>query len=172
VRLELAAAQLGDDDPARAEVIRKLGDEIDATIEEVRSFARGVYPSLLAHTGLGEALRSAGRSSALPTTVHADGLGRYPRELETTAYFFCSEALQNAAKHGRGATGVTISLSAARDELHFEVRDDGAGFDVQATPVGTGLSNLRERLASVGGTMTIRSTPGRGTSIEGSIPLP
>jgi signal transduction histidine kinase len=171
VHLALAAAQLEDEDSERAEMIRALGDAIDAAIDEVRSFARGVYPSLLAQTGLGEALRTVGRAAALPTIVHADGLSRYPPELETTVYFSCSEALQNALKHARGATGVTISLSAGR-ELHFEVRDDGAGFDVQATPVGTGLSNLRDRLASVGGTMTIRSTPGRGTSIEGSIPLP
>ena len=134
-------------------------------------FARGVYPTVLAQAGLGEALRAAGRSSALPTTVHADGIGRYPPELETTVYFFCSEALQNAAKHARGATGVEIVLSAGR-HLYFEVRDDGAGFDVQATPIGTGLNNLRERLAAVGGTMTIHSTPGRGTRIKGSIPLP
>ncbi len=169
VQLALAAAQLEDD--GRAEVIRALGDAIDATIDEVRSFARGVYPSLLAETGLGEALRTVGRAAALPTTVRADGLPRYAPELETTVYFSCSEALQNALKHARGATEVTISLSGGR-ALYFEVRDNGAGFDVQATPVGTGLSNLRDRLASVGGTVTIRSTPGRGTSIEGFIPLP
>jgi signal transduction histidine kinase len=62
-------------------------------------------------------------------------------------------------------------LSADRD-LQFETRDDGAGFDVQTTPFGTGLNNLRDRVAAVGGTMTIRSTLGRGTSIKGSIPLP
>jgi signal transduction histidine kinase len=171
VKLALAAEQLSDDDPARAQVIRNLGDEVDATIDEVRSFARGVYPSVLTDIGLGEALRSAARSSALPTTVHSDGLGRYPPDLETTVYFFCSEALQNANKHARGATQVTILLSAGQ-ELHFEVLDDGAGFDVQATPMGTGLRNLRDRLAAVGGAMTIRSTPDQGTSVQGSIPLP
>jgi signal transduction histidine kinase len=171
VKLALAAEQLSDDDPARAKVIRNLGDEVDATIDEVRSFARGVYPSVLTDIGLGEALRSAARNSALPTTVHSDGLGRYPPDLETTVYFFCSEALQNANKHARGATQVTILLSAGQ-ELHFEVLDDGAGFDVQATPIGTGLRNLRDRLAAVGGTMTIRSSPDQGTSVRGSIPLP
>ena len=170
IKLGVAAEQLEDDDPARAEVIRALGDEVDATIDEVRSFARGVYPSLLAQTGLGEALRSASRGSALPTTVDSDGLGRYPAQVETTAYFFCSEALQNATKHARGATGVKISLWADR-ALHFEVSDDGAGFDIQTTPCGTGLRNLRDRLAAVGGTMTMHSSPDHGTSIEGSIPL-
>ncbi len=170
IKLAMAAEQLEGDDPARAGVIRALGDEVDATIDEVRSFARGVYPSVLTQTGLGEALRSAGRSSALPTTVQSDGLGRYPPELETTAYFFCSEALQNATKHARGATGVAIALWADQ-ELHFEVRDDGGGFDTQTTPFGTGLRNLRDRIASVGGTMTIHSSPDHGTSVAGSIPL-
>ncbi len=174
VKLAIAAEQLETDDRTRAEVIRALGAEIDATIDEVRSFARGVYPSVLANTGLGEALRSAGRNSALPTTVCSEGLGRYPPELETIVYFCCSEALQNASKHARGATEVTISLSADRAgrELHFDVRDDGAGFDVQTTPIGTGLRNLGDRLAAVGGTMTIRSTPAQGTIVHGSIPLP
>jgi signal transduction histidine kinase len=170
VALRLKLSLLEEDDPARAEAIHALGEDIDATIDEVRSFARGVYPSLLTHLGLAEALRAAGRSSALPTSVRADGLGRYPPELEATVYFFCSEALQNAAKHARGATRVTIVLSADRD-VRFEIRDDGAGFDVQTTPFGTGLSNLRDRLAAVGGTMTIRSTPAQGTTIQGSLPL-
>lgn len=170
VALRVRLALLEEADPAHAQAIHALREDIDATIDEVRSFARGVYPSLLARTGLGEALRAAGRSSGLPTSVRADGLGRYPPELETTAYFFCSEALQNAAKHARGATHVTVLLSADRD-LRFEIRDDGAGFDVQTTPFGTGLSNLRDRLAAVGGTMTIRSARGHGTSIKGSIPL-
>ncbi len=174
VKLALAAEQLETDDGTRAELVRALGAEIDATIDEVRSFARGVYPSVLTHTGLGEALRSAGRNSALPTTVRSAGLGRYPPELEATIYFCCSEALQNASKHARGATEVTISLSADRAgrELHFDVRDDGAGFDVQTTQIGTGLRNLGDRLAAVGGTMTIRSTPAQGTTVQGSIPLP
>lgn len=171
VALRLRLALLEEGRPERAQAIHALGEDIDATIDEVRSFARGVYPSLLTQSGLAGALRAAGRSSALPTSVRTDGLGRYPPELETTVYFFCSEALQNAAKHARGATLVTILLSADRD-LRFEIRDDGDGFDVQTTPFGAGLSNLRDRLAAVGGTMTIRSALGQGTSIEGSIPLP
>jgi signal transduction histidine kinase len=171
IKVSLAAEQLEADDLARADVMRALGEEIDATIDEVRAFARGVYPALLAHTGLPAALRAAARSAALPTTVDADGFSRYPPELETTLYFCCLEALQNAAKHARGATRVKVSLSADR-ELHFEVNDDGAGFDVQTTPLGTGLRNIHERLATVGGRMTIHSAPGHGTAIEGSVPLP
>ena len=170
VKLALAAERLEQLDPAGADVIRALEQDIDATIDEVRAFAHGVYPALLAQTGLGEALRSAARAASLPTTVHADRCARYPPEIEMAVYFSCSEALQNAAKHARGATCVTISVRQER-ELEFEVRDDGAGFDVRATGEGIGLANLHDRLAAVGGRITVRSVPGEGTCVQGSIPL-
>jgi signal transduction histidine kinase len=171
VKLGLAAGQLEDRDPPGAAVIRALGEDIDATIDEVRAFARGIYPSLLAETGLREALRGLARTAALPVTVHADRLGRYPPEIETTVYFSCSEAVQNAAKHARGATGVTISLWQDR-KLYFKVRDDGAGFDVHGTRFGTGLTNLHDRVAAVDGTIAVHSIAGHGTTITGSIPIP
>ena len=171
VKLGLAAERLADQDPAGADVIRGLEQDIDATIDEVRAFAQGVYPALLGETGLGEALRAAARAASLPTMVHADGLGRYPPEIEMAVYFSCSEALQNAGKHARGATGVTISVF-QEHELQFEVSDDGAGFDTYTTREGIGLTNLHDRLAAVGGTIRIRSAPGEGTCVHGSIPLP
>ncbi len=170
MKLGLAAATVARRDPASAEALHALEDDVDATIDEIRSLASGIYPPLLARAGLRDALRAAQLTAALPTTVHTDRIGRYPPEIETTVYFSCSEALQNAAKHARSATGVTISLWQDR-ELHFEVRDDGAGFDVPTTPLGKGLTNLSDRLAAVGGTITLESAPGRGTVLRGSIPL-
>ena len=170
VKLGLAAIRLADRDPAGAEMLYALEADVDATIDEVRALARGIYPPLLAQTGLRDALRSASRGAGLPTTVRANGLGRYGAEIETTVYFACSEALQNAVKHARPATGVTISVW--QDErLHFEVRDDGVGFDPPTTPYGTGLTNLSDRLAAVGGTITIQSAPGQGTVLAGTIPF-
>jgi signal transduction histidine kinase len=170
VKLELAAEQIAGRAPSDAELVRSLAVDIDATIDEVRSFARGIYPPLLAKTGLGEALRAAGREAALPTIVEFESLERYAPEIEKAVYFACTEAVQNAAKHARGATGVTISLWQSR-ELRFDVHDDGAGFDVRNTPYGTGLGNVRDRLAAVGGTITIQSARGLGTRVAGSIPV-
>ncbi len=170
VKLELAASALEAEDPQHARVIRALGDEVDATIDEVRAFARGVYPSLLAQTGLEQALRGASRDAPVPTTVDARELGRYPADIEATLYFSCLEALQNACKHARSATRVTISVW-QDSRLHFAVSDDGDGFDLQTTPYGTGLTNLDDRLSAAGGTMTIRSRRGHGTTLNGSIPL-
>jgi signal transduction histidine kinase len=171
VKLGLAASVLADRDPASAEILHALEGDVDATIDEVRALARGIYPPLLARTGLRDALRSASRGAGLPTTVRADGLDRYGADIETTVYFACSEGLQNAVKHARSATRVTISVW--QDErLHFEVRDDGGGFDLANTPYGTGLSNLSHRLSAVSGTITIQSSPGQGTVLAGTIPFP
>jgi signal transduction histidine kinase len=169
MKLGLAATALASQDPAGAKALHALEQDIDATIDEIRSLASGIYPPLLARAGLRDALRAARLTAAVPTTVRADGIGRYPAEIETTVYFCCSEGLQNAAKHA-AATRVTISLWQDR-ELHFAVRDDGAGFDVPSTPLGKGLTNLSDRLAAVGGTITLESTPGQGTVLGGSIPL-
>jgi signal transduction histidine kinase len=169
VRLGLVAERLDDDSPASARAIRQLEDEVDETIADVRSFARGLYPSLLAERGVCEALRAAGRSAPLPTIVDAARIGRYPPEIEATIYFSCIEALQNAAKHAHGATGVTIKLT-HNPHLRFEVHDDGSGFDPAHTNGGTGITNLRDRLAAVGGRLYVESSPGHGTRITGVIP--
>lgn len=170
MKVGLAATTLEGRDPAGAETLHELEHEIDATIDEIRSLASGIYPPLLARAGLGDALRAAALAAALPTTVSANRIGRYATEVETTVYFSCSEALQNAAKHAGSATLVTISVWENR-ALHFEVRDDGIGFDVPTTPWGKGLTNLSDRLAAVGGTIRLESTPGQGTVLGGSIPL-
>ena len=99
-----------------------------------------------------------------------DGVGRYPQELESAVYFCCLEGLQNASKHAKGATRITVKLF-ERDGLRFEVRDDGVGFNGEAHS-GAGLTNMRDRLAAVDGQLTISSVLRHGTVVSGSIPLP
>jgi signal transduction histidine kinase len=170
LKLALAAEELDPQDPERAGLIRTLGQDVDATIDEVRGFGRAIYPPLLARTGLREALRELGRLAALPTTVHAEGLDRHPSPIEMAVYFSCSEALQNAARHARGATSVSVTVW-QDGELHFEVHDNGAGFDVPRTPYGAGLTSIRDRLAALSGTVEVRSEFGQGTTIAGTVPI-
>jgi signal transduction histidine kinase len=170
IKLELEAEEVDREDATRAATLRRLGEDVEEAIDEVRSLARGIYPAALADRGLVEALRAAALRSPLPTTVLAAGVGRYSREIETTAYFCCLEALQNAAKHAHGAGAAVIDLSDT-GTLRGEVRDDGAGFDVPATPRGSGLVNMRDRLSAVGGELAIVSSPGKGTRILIAIPL-
>jgi signal transduction histidine kinase len=170
IKLSIEAERLESLDPARAQAIAALGDEAETAIDELRALAHGIYPALLTERGLPDALRAVARAATLSTSVDTDGVGRYPADVESTVYFACVEALQNAEKHATGATHVAISLS-ADGKLAFEVRDDGAGFDPDATPEDGTLQALRDRVHTIGGQLAISSQPGRGTSVAGSVPI-
>jgi signal transduction histidine kinase len=154
-----------------AAALRRFGDDVQAALDAVRSLAHGIYPATLADHGLVAALRTAALESPLPATVLAAGVRRHSREIESAAYFCCLEALQNAAKHARGASAAVIELW-DEDPLRLEVRDDGAGFDPQVVTGGVGFTSMRDRLAAVSGDLAITSTPGRGTRVTASIPIP
>ena len=168
VQLELVDEELARDPLAGARRLRELGPSVDAAIDEVRSLASGIYPPLLADAGLAEALRGVALREALPLSVavEADRPLRYPLEIESAAYFCCLEALQNATKHS-GAEAVTVVISAEPDLLRFVVHDAGCGFTVNGRNGGSGLTNMRDRLAAVGGRLEIESAPGAGTRVTG-----
>jgi signal transduction histidine kinase len=170
IKLELTEELVRQDSEAGLEKLHALGTEVEDTLDEIRSLARGVYPALLADQGLAEALRAAALRAPIPATVEPNGIGRYPQDVESAVYFCCLEALQNASKHARGARLITISLS--EDEaLRFDVSDDGAGFDAETAGAGAGLTNMRDRLVAIGGELAITSAPGRGAVIRGSVPI-
>ena len=171
VQLELTEELLKQDPERGLAKLHTLGPSVEETIDEIRSLARGVYPAMLADRGLAEALRAAARMGPIHATVRPDGVGRFPSEIESAVYFCCLEALQNVYKHAEGATTISISL-ANGDSLRFEVSDNGAGFDVDGTPAGAGLTNMRDRLAAIGGEVTVRSGSGGGTVVSGSVFLP
>jgi signal transduction histidine kinase len=170
IRLELADEMMSEDPAGARSMLHRLGGEVDAALDELRSLAAGVYPSLLAARGLYDALRTAALQSPLPASVDVDGSDRYSDEIETAAYFCCVEALQNVAKHAPDAGSVSIALSRNGD-LRFEVRDDGPGFVVGHVAPGNGLMNMRDRMAAVGGELDIHSSPGAGTTVVGTIPV-
>ena len=103
IKLEVAADRSADS-KGQSAMLRALGDEVEEALGELRSLARGIYPAPLGR-GLVEALRSAALQAALPTVVHAAGVGRYTPEIETAAYFCCLEAMQNVSKHAPGRDG-------------------------------------------------------------------
>jgi signal transduction histidine kinase len=171
IRVELAAETVRDDPAEGSRQLRRLGDEVEDALDEVRALARGVYPPLLVDRGLEDSLREVARRSAVAVSVGTRDLGRYPAEVETAVYFCCLEALQNVAKHAPGATNVSLTL-VDDGALRFEVRDDGPGFDVGAAGTGAGPTNMRDRLRAVGGELTLTSAPGGGgTRVEGVVPL-
>jgi signal transduction histidine kinase len=158
-----------DPDKARATLVQ-LKEDADDALETLRDLARGIYPPLLADKGLAVALESQARKATVPVTVAADGLGRYPQEIEAAVYFCCLEALQNLQKYAR-ASHAEIRLSTGEGRLHFEVDDDGVGFDVATTTKGSGLTNMIDRLDALGGEVQAISSPGNGTRLCGSLPV-
>jgi signal transduction histidine kinase len=158
-------------DPGRAaELAAQVEDDADEALATLRDLARGIYPPLLADQGLVAALEAQARKAPLPVEVHADGIARYPQETEAAVYFCCLEALQNVAKYA-GASEASIRLSTSDGSLDFAVRDDGAGFDPSASPKGSGLTNMTDRVDALGGSLVVTSTPGEGTQVTGSLPV-
>jgi signal transduction histidine kinase len=170
-----------------AELIRRLEELrasrqrlVSAQDEERRRLERNIHDGAQQQlVAIGVRLGLVGRlvdgdaakaKATFPVEVSADGAGRYPQEIEAAVYFSCLEAIQNAAKYAH-ATRVEIRLSQSNGALSFEVADDGQGFDPASRPLGSGLTNIRDRLDALGGSLDVRSTPGSGTTVAGRIPL-
>jgi signal transduction histidine kinase len=174
IELELAEELVRRDPELGADRLRELELAVDETLEELRSLAHGVYPPLLSDEGIAEALRAA--AARFPIRVEVAALGelrRYTPEIEGAVYFCVLEALQNVLKHADGARRATVRLDAGRGaELLFSVRDDGAGVTELARGRGSGITNMNDRLAAVGGELEISSARGVGTTVRGRVPTP
>ncbi|HEX6399951.1 MAG TPA: histidine kinase [Actinomycetota bacterium] len=169
VRLRLAD-QMIDRDPAKAhEMLAEVQTESQEAIDALRDLARGIYPPILADRGLVAALESQARKSHVPVEIHGEGLERFSQEAEAAAYFCVLEALQNVAKYA-GASRAIVSLEQEGGWIRFAVSDDGAGFDPSTEARGSGLQNMEDRLAALGGDLTLDSSPGAGTTVIGRIP--
>ena len=151
-------------------LIAEIGDELDATMDDLRQVAHGIYPPLLRADGVAGALRAAARRSPIPATVDAAGVGRIGADVEGVLYFCCVEAMRNAAKHGGPGTTVGVHVDVADGRVRFVVADTGRGLGPPAE-YGGGLAAMRERLQVVDGAFTIEARPGGGTTVKGEIPV-
>lgn len=175
VRLQRVADEVGqvEEQLAQRSELHRLCGTVRATVaaaeEEIQRLSAGVYPAELTASGLEAALAATAARTAIPTELRAAGVGRFDHTRESSVYFCCNEALQNAAKHaGAGATA-EVRLSRDDARIYFEVADDGHGFDLGGR--GRGLENMRDRIRAVGGDVTIVSAAdGHGTSVSGWVP--
>ncbi len=139
--------------------------ELTQAIEELRELARGVRPAGL-DDGLAHALSELASRSRVRTRVEVTD-ERFEDHLETAAYFVASEALANAAKHA-GASHVVLRAARQNGSLVVSVDDDGVGGAVPSE--GSGLSGITDRVAALGGRVTVVSPPGRGTVVTAELP--
>jgi signal transduction histidine kinase len=168
--LELRAVQAGL--PAELDALRveldKLVAALGDAVEELRELSRGIHPAILSEGGLGPALKALARRSAVPVHVEVPKEGRLPEQVEVAAYYVVSEALANAAKHA-GASAIHVEARIADGRLHLSVRDDGVGGAELGR--GSGLVGLTDRVQALGGTITVRSPAGQGTTVRVELPI-
>jgi len=155
--------------PKSAMLLGQLVTSTNSALETLAGLAAGVYPPRLAADGLVAALSEQAGRAAVRIEVQATGVGRYRAEVEAAVYFAVLEALQNVSKYA-SADSVRVRLAHEAGRLSFEVTDDGSGFDTTEMSHGTGLQGIADRLDTVGGSVTIVSEPGVGTTVSGSIP--
>jgi signal transduction histidine kinase len=168
LQLRTAEASL----PPEWHVLRKqLSDVVvglTGVSADLQEIYRGIHPAILSKGGLGPALKTLARRSAVPVVLHLCIDRRLPDSVEVAAYYIVAEALTNAAKYAE-ASEVRVSLDAGESNLSLSITDDGVGgADSQN---GSGLIGLIDRVEALSGQLRISSVVGSGTSLVATIPV-
>jgi PAS domain S-box-containing protein len=178
--LEAVKLMMESGDTARAlETVRNICEELGEEAFNLRRIMSDLRPPLLEQRGLIPAVREFSekwqRETDVSVEVIADAHGTVPSDVETLAYRVVQEALSNVKKHAC-ATQVTVRVEGSAGSLRLEVRDNGGGFDPEAAREflragKVGLASMRERAELAGGTLTVKSAPGEGTSVMATLPF-
>jgi signal transduction histidine kinase len=167
LQVRAIAALVPADLPEVTAQLEDLGRQLDETLGTVQELARGIHPAILSRGGLGPALRAVAARAGVPATVDAEDVGRLDERIEVAAYYVVSEALANAAKHARPSS-VAVTVRRSGDVIEVAVADDGrGGADASA---GSGLVGLADRVEAIGGTLTVESEAGAGTTVRARLP--
>jgi signal transduction histidine kinase len=163
-----AQASVLDTQPQLKIDLADIADGLVAALHDLREISRGIHPALLARRGLDPALGALARRSPLPVELDINLDGRLPDHVEVAAYYVVAEAFTNAAKHAR-PTAIWVAADVVDGRLRLTVRDDGIGGADPAN--GSGLTGLTDRVEALGGTITMDSPPGEGTTLRVRLPL-
>jgi PAS domain S-box-containing protein len=164
----VAEAQAPAGDAQLRDTLSGIASGLQDAVRDLRELSRGIHPAILSEGGIGPALKSLARRSAIPVEVDAPRDARFPEPIEVAAYFVASEALANATKHAQ-ASYVRVSAAQRNGSLQLSIRDNGVG---GADPAhGSGLVGLADRVDALGGSLRVRSHPGDGTEITAEFPL-
>lgn len=181
--LQVLWATLKRDDSLRTDdpLNQRLKDAeklVDETIDELRRIAMNLHPAALSRLGLVEALTElcsgVAARAGLDVSFHCDDLpngGRLPAALESSCYRLVQEGLTNVVRYA-SARHVDVSVTFDEGALRVRVVDDGVGFDPERATLseGMGLRGMRDRAALLGGTLSVETGEGKGTTIEVTLP--
>jgi two-component system sensor histidine kinase NreB len=151
---------------------------VERIVTELRRIVAALSPAVLERLGLEPAVRqlaarfqkTCGAAVRLRIQIAPAAL---PMDAQEVIYRVAQESLQNIAKHAR-ATRVNVCLEMTDKSIRLRVADNGAGFAVEAAcgrPMSFGLAGMRERAELLGGTLAVRSAPGKGASVNLQLPL-
>jgi len=167
--LELRAveAEVPPGEKALGKELAHIADGVSEVLEDLREISHGIHPAILSEGGIGPSMRALARRSTIPVKLDVRFEKRLPESVEVTAYYVVSEALANAAKHAQASTA-RIEVDVVENVLQLTIRDDGVG---GANPAqGSGLIGLTDRVEALGGTLTVHSPIGQGTTMRVELP--
>lgn len=168
VQLKLASQLTRSGSPPDAELLDDLHAQAREAVDGLRDLARGIYPALLAERGLREALQSGVERTGQQTTIECGPFELRP-DAEAAVYFFCTEALQNVAKHAGDDVTSSVEIRRDGDLLRVTIADDGVGFDPASVGGSRGLLNMHDRVGALGGELIVDSRPGGGTTVAATM---
>jgi len=166
VTLKLARRAAEEDAESSDALVVEALDQAEQANAELRELAQGILPTILARGGLRAGVDALVSRVRVPTDVDLTS-ERLPTEIEASAYFVVAEALTNVVKHAQ-ASSAEVKAWIEDSVLHLDIRDDGVG---GARPDGTGLVGLNDRIAALGGRLSVDSPPGQGTRVTATLPL-
>jgi len=155
-------------------ILEEARTTVQETISKIRDLSAMLSPRLLQSAGLIQAVNSmiaeyTGNSLLRVDFRHPELIGQVFEQQALVIYRIIQEALSNAVKHS-GATLVKIKLTSNENGFSLEISDNGRGFDSAKLTNSTGLTGMRERAGSLGGKLSIESSPGKGTKIKALLP--
>jgi PAS domain S-box-containing protein len=165
--LQMARAKLDKAPASAAAILEQASKELDQALVELRELARGLHPAILTDRGLAHALEALAARLPVPVELRVSD-DRFDPTVEATAYYIAAEALTNVAKHA-AATVARVVVTREAAGIRLDVSDDGCGgANVSA---GTGIVGLHDRAHAIGGSLTVVSAPGEGTTVTAELPL-
>lgn len=174
--LDEAAQDLTANQTERLARVKEILRQVEG---HLRRMSHELRPLVLDDLGLAPAIRflaeGVSKRTGLVINVEALAEERFPAQVELALYRVVQEALNNAAKHGR-ARNVSIEIERQENVVGCTIRDDGRGFRADSMAArgngkGLGLIGMRERVGSLGGTLEVKSRPGKGTQVRARLPV-